>query len=73
MDFLRNSNPPYLQAHCQSRTSQPADQSFVKELAKPLQVKLFLKNFPTLPKNKKRNAQPNRQTKKTQNDTQTLH
>ena len=33
----------------------------VKELAKPTQEKLFLKNFPTLQKNKKRNAQPNRQ------------
>ncbi len=50
MDFLRNSNPPYLQAHCQSSTSQPADQSFVKELAKPPQEKLFLKNSPTLQK-----------------------
>lgn len=34
------------------------NQSFVKELAKPTQEKLFLKNFPTLQKNKKRNAQP---------------
>lgn len=25
----------YLQAHCQSRTSPPAVQNFVKELAKP--------------------------------------
>jgi len=48
-----------LQAHCQSRTSQRTDQSFVKELAKPTQEKLFLKNFQTLQKkNKKRNAQP---------------
>jgi hypothetical protein len=47
-----------LQAHCQSPTSQRSDQSFVKELAKPTQEKLFLKNFPTLQKNKKRNAQP---------------
>jgi len=30
----------YLQAHCQSRTSQPARQSFVKELAKPTQRKI---------------------------------
>jgi hypothetical protein len=29
----------HLQAHCQSRKSQPADQSFVKELAKPSQEK----------------------------------
>ena len=35
----RSSNiPPYLQAHCQSRTSQSTDQSFVKELAKPTQI-----------------------------------
>jgi len=26
---------PYLQAHCQSHTSQLSNQSFVKELAKP--------------------------------------
>jgi len=36
----RNSNiPPYLQAHCQSRKSYPADQSFAKELANPTQEK----------------------------------
>ncbi len=29
--------PLYLQAHCQSRTSQRYNQSFVKELAKPTQ------------------------------------
>jgi hypothetical protein len=46
-----------LQAHCQSPTSQRSNQSFVKELAKPTQEKLFLK-IPTLQKNKKRNAQP---------------
>ena len=33
-----------------SRTSPSTDQSFVKELAKPTQEKLFLKNFPTLQK-----------------------
>ena len=49
---------PILQAHCQSRTSPPARQSFVKELAKPTQEKLFLNNFPTLQKNKKRHPQP---------------
>jgi hypothetical protein len=41
-----------LQAHCQSPTSQSSNQSFIKELAKPTQEKLFLKNFPTLQKNK---------------------
>jgi hypothetical protein len=40
----------YLQAHCQSSTSPSIDQSFVKELAKPTQEKLFLKNSPTLQK-----------------------
>ena len=51
-------SPPILQAHCQSPASPSKDQSFVKELAKPTQEKLLLKNFPTLKKNKKRNAQP---------------
>lgn len=50
-----------MQAHCQSPTSQRTNQSFVKELAKPTQDKIVLKNLPTLQKNKKRNAQPNRQ------------
>ena len=59
-----------LQAHCQSPTSQRSDQSFVKKLAKPKQEKLFLKNFPTLQKNKKRNAQPDRQM--TENLTTTM-
>jgi hypothetical protein len=36
--------PPYLQAHGQNRTSQPADQSFGKELAKPPQAKIFFQN-----------------------------
>ncbi len=39
-----------MQAHCQSRTSPRYNQSFVKELAKPTQEKLFLKNFPNLQK-----------------------
>ena len=53
-----------LQAHCQSPTNQRTYQSFVKELAKPTQEKLFLKNFPTLQKNKKRNAQPDKDRQK---------
>jgi hypothetical protein len=39
---------PNLQAHCQSRTSQRFNQSFVKELAKPAQeknIKIFLPRF----------------------------
>ncbi len=55
------SSQPILQAHCQSPASPRTDQSFVKELAKPTQDKIVLKNLPTLQKNKKRNAQPNRQ------------
>jgi hypothetical protein len=52
----------YLQAHCQSRTSQRTYQSFVKELAKPTQDKIVFKKFPDpSKKNKKRNAQPDRQ------------
>jgi hypothetical protein len=44
---LRNFNiPPYLQAHCQSPTSQRTDQSFVKELAKPTQKKKKFKKMP---------------------------
>lgn len=52
-------SPRYLQAHCQSRTSPSTEQSFVKELAKPPQRKIVLKNFLTLQKNKKRHTQPN--------------
>jgi hypothetical protein len=47
---MTGNTPPYLQAHCQSPTSQRYDQSFVKELANAAQEKLFLKNFPTLQK-----------------------
>jgi hypothetical protein len=47
-----------LQAHCQSPACPSTIQSFVKELAKPTQEKLFLKNVPTLQKNKKSHAQP---------------
>lgn len=39
-------SPRILQAHCQSRTSPPASQSFVKELAKPTQDKIVFKKFP---------------------------
>jgi hypothetical protein len=34
---MTGKTPPYLQAHCQSRTSPSTNQSFVKELAKPTQ------------------------------------
>ncbi len=44
------TSPRYLQAHCQSRTSQRTDQSFVKELAKPTQDKIVFKKFPKLQK-----------------------
>jgi hypothetical protein len=42
-----------LQAHCQSPTSQPARQSFVKELAKPTHRKVELKKIPFPSENKK--------------------
>ena len=42
-----------LQAHCQSPTSQPARQSFVKELAKPTQRKIELKKISHPSENKK--------------------
>jgi UDP-glucuronate 4-epimerase len=38
-DWYKTKNQPFLQAHYQSHTSQPANQSFVKELAKPTQEK----------------------------------
>jgi hypothetical protein len=58
-----------LQAHCQSPTSHRSNQCFVKELAKPTQEKLFLKNFQRFKKNKKRNAQPTQtMTRKPNND-----
>lgn len=38
---LQIESQPILQAHCQSRASQPAKQSFVKELTNPMQEKLF--------------------------------
>ena len=60
-----------LQAHCQSPASPSTIQSFVKELAKPTQEKLFLKNVPTLQKNKKRYAQPDTDRQKS-NRTMTL-
>jgi len=56
-----------LQAHCQSPTIQRFNQSFDKELAKPTQVKLFLKNFPTLQKIKNATHNP------TDNDTETQY
>ena len=52
MDFLRNSNPPYLQAHCQSPTSQRYNHSFGKELAKPAQEKNFKIFLPRLKEKK---------------------
>jgi len=55
---LTGITPPYLQAHCQSPTSQRTNQSFVKELANAAQEKLVLKNFHPFKKNKKRTAHP---------------
>jgi hypothetical protein len=58
--------PPLLQAHCQSPTSQHANQSFAKELAKPAQDKIVFKKFPPL---QKKNATHN----PIDNDTETLY
>jgi len=44
--------PPYLQAHCQSPTSQRCAQSFVKELANPAQLAHRALGFPNALKNK---------------------
>ena len=60
-----------LQAHCQSPESPSTIQSFIKELAKPTQEKLFIKNVPTLQKNKKRHAQPDTDRQKSK-QTMTL-
>ena len=53
-----------LQAYCQSPTSQRPDQSFVKELAKPTQEKMFLKISQPLKKTKKHHAQPDTNSQK---------
>jgi hypothetical protein len=45
-----NISQRILQAHCQSPTSQHANPSFVKELAKPKQEKIVFKKFPPLQK-----------------------
>jgi len=55
-----------LQAHLKA-TQANTKPKLLKELAKPTQEKLVLKNFPTLQKNKKLNAQP------TDNDTETQY
>jgi len=47
-----------LQAHCQSRTSQRCNQSFVKELAKPTQRKIVCKKY-TDPSKRIKNATHN--------------
>jgi hypothetical protein len=49
---------PYLQAHCQSPTSQRNSQSFVKELANPTLDKIVFKKFPS-PSEKIKNATHN--------------
>jgi hypothetical protein len=64
---LNNILPTHLQAHCQSRTSQRTDQSFVKELAKPMQDKIVFKKFPDPSKICRRNGQP------ALNDTETQY
>jgi len=50
---------PYLQAHCQSPTSQRYDQSFVKELAKPTQKEFQYFSLPSQKKIKTPDTQAN--------------
>jgi hypothetical protein len=63
------NSPRILQAHCQSRTSPSTDQSFVKELAKPMQGKIVFKKFPN-PSKKIKNVTHSRHsmTQKLNND-----
>jgi len=61
MDILTNS-PRILQAHCQSRTSQRCNQSFVKELAKPTQEKKKFKKMPHRTTKAMKNVVSNRPT-----------
>jgi len=62
---------PYLQAHCQSPTSQRNSQSFVKELANPTQDKIVFKKFPS-PSEKIKNATHN-PTKNSWTKTAKIH
>ncbi len=55
-------SPRHLQAHCQSRTSPSADQSFVKELAKPPQEKRNFKKCATARQKTMRETTTNRPT-----------
>ena len=60
---LKSSNIPiHLQAHCQSPTSQPAFQSFVKELAKSTQEKRNFKKCPTARQKTMKTTATNRPT-----------
>jgi hypothetical protein len=49
---MKTITQPYLQAHCQSHTSQRFNQSFVKELAKPTQFAHRALGFAHAQKNK---------------------
>ena len=53
-DWYKIKNQHFLQAHCQSRTSQPANQSFVKELAKPKEKEILNMPHHTTKDNEKR-------------------
>ena len=57
-----SSEPNNLQAHCQSFRSHHADQSFVKELAKPTQEKRNFKKCPTARQKTMKNEATNRLT-----------
>ena len=49
---MHNNSQPYLQAHCQSPTSQRSIQSFVKELTKPTRFAHRALRFALAQKNK---------------------
>ena len=60
----------YSHTHCQTAQANPQTQVWQRECLSNRTTKMVLKNFPTLHKNKKRNAQPDRQM--TENPTTTM-
>lgn len=60
----------YSHTHCQTAQANPQSQVWQRVCLSNRTTKMVLKNFPTLQKNKKRQAQPDRQM--TQNPTMTM-
>jgi hypothetical protein len=60
----------YSHTHCQTAQANPQTQVWQRVCLSNRTTKMVLKNFPTLQKNKKRHAQPDRQM--TQNPTTTM-